>query len=97
MKSHKTRKQRNTVWCSGNRNDNDNINEPVQLYIAYHLPDAVKFLQVIPLKPFFMMRGNGSLGYWSRNTIHYYYHHCNKYGESSEEEGIEVSLDDERR
>ena len=71
------------MWSYYKSNNHDNRNKPVQIFIASHLPDAVKFLHVIYLKPFitprkrdtdqvlFKMRGNGSLGYRSRNTSHY--------------------------
>ena len=44
----------------------------------------------------FTMSGDGSLGYWSHKTIHYSSHHHNNENEINEEEGLEVSLGEER-
>ena len=95
------------MWRSDNSNEHDNINKPVQIYIASQLPKTVKLPQVVSLKPFvtrrkqdmeqvlFVVRGNGSLGYCSRKTSHYYYGHCNNDDESYEEEVIDVSSGEE--
>ena len=95
MQSHKTRKQKNTVWCSDSRNYHSNNNEPIKLSFLSHFPDYFKFLKLFSLNPFFVMRGNGNLGFWSRKTIHYHYCCNNNNNKSSEEEGLEVSLDEE--
>ena len=42
-----------------------------------------------------MMGGDGSLGYWSRKTSHFPSRFCNDDDESSEEEGLGVSLGEE--
>ena len=44
-----------------------------------------------------MMSGDGSLGYWYNDTSHYYSYHRNNDDEISEDEGLELSLCDERR
>ena len=74
---------------SNNSDNQDNKNVPVKLSIASHFTDAVKFLQVISLKPFitsierdadqvlFKMRGNVSLVYCHHNTSHYSSRHRN--------------------
>ena len=77
MQYHKTSNQRNTVWRSNRSDDHDNSNEPVKISIASHFLDAVKFMQVVSMKPFFVMRGNGSLGYWYRKISHSYSCRCN--------------------
>ena len=85
MQYHKTSNNRNTVWSSNSSDYHDNSNEPVQISIASHFPDAVNFLQVIPMNPFFVMRDNGSLGYWSRKISHSYSYRCNNNNKISEE------------
>ena len=78
------------MWRSDNSNDHDNSNEPVQFYIAYHFPDAIKFPQVISLNPIFLVGGNVSLRSRSRKISHYSSHLRNDVNKRSEEEGIEV-------
>ena len=80
------------MWRSDNSDDHDNINKPVQLLITSHVPDVIKFLQVISLKSLFMMRGNGSLGYRSRKTRNCVSCRPNNDDGSSKEEGLEVYL-----
>ena len=70
--------------------------------LRYHFTDSVKFWQVISLKTFatpkyqdaeqvlFPVRGNVSLGYWSRKTSHSSSRRCNDDENISEEEFIEV-------
>ena len=89
MKSYKTIDQRNTAWRSDNINDLNNINEPIKISIASHFPDSFKLPQVIYLNSFFTMRSNGSPGYMSCKTIHYYSCRCNNDDDISEEEYIE--------
>ena len=43
------------------------------------------------------MSGDGSIGYWSHDTSHYSYHRFNDGCGISEDEGLEVSLGNERR
>ena len=74
------------MWCY------DNSNKSVQISIVPHFPSSVKFAQVISLKLFFMLRGNGSLGSWYYKTIHSS-SRCHNHDEKiSEEEVLEVSL-----
>ena len=97
------------MWNYDNRDDKNNINKHVQLYIAYHLSDAGKYPEVIYLNPFitprewdagkvlFLMRGYGSLGYQYRKKNHYSSRRRNGDDRSSEEEYIGVYLGEEGR
>ena len=102
LQPHKNSKQRNTVWHFDNSDDHTNRNEPSPLSIATHILDAVQLQQenlpnsfITPIQRdaeqvLFTMRGNGSLGYQSHNTIHYPSHHHNDDYKSSEKEFLEV-------
>ena len=103
QKYHKTIKHSITVWRFNNINDRYNRDESFPTSIAPHYPGDVHLPQDMTPKPFISQRdwdvkqvlliisGYGSLGYWSRKTIHYFYH-CRKNDDGiSEEEGLEVS------
>ena len=74
-----------------------------------HLPDAIKFLQVMSLTSFittkewdvdqvlFTLRGNGSLGYWYRKTSNSSSYRHNDDDKGSQVEILEVSLGEESR
>ena len=83
------------MWSYNSIEYQNNSNKTLQLSIVSHLPDAIKFPQTISLKPSFMIRGNGSLGNWSRKTSHSYSRRHNDDDKSSGEEGLEVSLGEE--
>ena len=89
LQLQKTSKQRNTVWRSDKIGDHNNRNKSIWIYIASQLPDAIQLPQEILTKPFitpryqdvdqvlFNMMCNGSIGYLSKNTSHYYFCHYN--------------------
>ena len=91
-----------------NKNDDhNNSNKSVQIPIASHFCDAVKFPQVISLKLFitpieqdlerllFMIRDTGSLGYLSRKTSYSSFFRFIYGNESYEGEFISLSLGEE--
>ena len=75
------------MWRYDNSYKNNNSDKPIPLYITPREREAEKVL--------FTMWGNRSLESRSHKTIHYSAHRRSNSDESSEEEGMKVSLVEE--
>ena len=109
LQYHKTSEHRIIMRHSNNMYETNKSDDTVPTSILSHLPDAVQSPQCMNQKPFItprerdaeqvlsMMSGDGNLGYWYLKTIHYLFHRRNDDDGIPEEEGLELSLSEERR